>query len=245
MPASLVVDVAGAPREPVSAGCRSPPLSHIPAGFVVFEPLLAWESFRRGTSRCLGRVGGSPARKCAPSLLLTQRGGAHSRPLHSTAEPRWTVGPRRVSPCPGRDAFRTRGAELVECARALPVSNGRAPEWEVSPSLLSPGRRGSLMSALDLNAKPVGSPPSRRASLLERVFDTVDHGRRDGTQGRPRLVTRAHPRHPTVPRAPRAHGQPLLVTDRHGRLPGLLLEWRRTASGWQGRVVRPVLEAGS
>ena len=34
------------------------------------------------------------------------------------------------------------------------------------------------------------------------------------------------------------------VTDRHGRLPGLLLEWRRTASGWQGRVVRPVLEAG-
>jgi hypothetical protein len=34
------------------------------------------------------------------------------------------------------------------------------------------------------------------------------------------------------------------VTDRHGRLPGLLLEWRRVASGWQGRVVRPVLEAG-
>ena len=35
------------------------------------------------------------------------------------------------------------------------------------------------------------------------------------------------------------------VTDRHGRLPGLLLEWRRTASGWQGRVVRPVLEVGT
>jgi hypothetical protein len=34
------------------------------------------------------------------------------------------------------------------------------------------------------------------------------------------------------------------VTDRHGRLPGLLLEWRRTASGWQGRVVRPTLEVG-
>ena len=32
------------------------------------------------------------------------------------------------------------------------------------------------------------------------------------------------------------------VTDRHGRLPGLLLEWRHTASGWQGRVVRPALE---
>ena len=34
------------------------------------------------------------------------------------------------------------------------------------------------------------------------------------------------------------------VTGRHGRLPGLLLEWRRTASGWQGRVVRPAQEAG-
>lgn len=34
------------------------------------------------------------------------------------------------------------------------------------------------------------------------------------------------------------------VTDEHGRLPGLLLEWRRTASGWQGRVVRPALDAG-
>ena len=34
------------------------------------------------------------------------------------------------------------------------------------------------------------------------------------------------------------------VTDRHGRLPGLLLEWRRTASGFQGRVVHPVIEAG-
>ncbi len=32
------------------------------------------------------------------------------------------------------------------------------------------------------------------------------------------------------------------VTDRHGRLPGLLLEWRRTASGWQGRVVHLVAD---
>ncbi|MGI8523066.1 MAG: hypothetical protein ACR2K3_07115 [Nocardioides sp.] len=36
--------------------------------------------------------------------------------------------------------------------------------------------------------------------------------------------------------------KPCWVTDRHGRLPGLLIEWRRTAAGWQGRVVRPVLE---
>lgn len=33
------------------------------------------------------------------------------------------------------------------------------------------------------------------------------------------------------------------VTDHHGRLPGLLLEWRRTEAGFQGRVIRPVAES--
>jgi hypothetical protein len=33
------------------------------------------------------------------------------------------------------------------------------------------------------------------------------------------------------------------VNDEHGRQPGLLLEWRRTAAGWQGRVVHPVLHS--
>jgi hypothetical protein len=54
----------------------------------------------------------------------------------------------------------------------------------------------------------------------------------------------------------RIHGAPVIheptpppvkhcwVTDRYGRLPGLLLEWRRTLSGWQGRVIRPVIEDG-
>ena len=52
---------------------------------------------------------------------------------------------------------------------------------------------------------------------------------------------RIHP----VPPAARA-APPLKhcwVTDRHGRLPALLLEWRRTPTGWQGRVVRPALES--
>jgi hypothetical protein len=49
--------------------------------------------------------------------------------------------------------------------------------------------------------------------------------------------------------APRTRGQAparrhCWATDEHGRLLGLLLEWRRTVSGWQGRVVRPVLEDG-
>ena len=53
------------------------------------------------------------------------------------------------------------------------------------------------------------------------------------------LAERIHgPAEPTSP------VKPCWVTDRHGRQPGLLLEWRRTASGWQGRVVRPVLEHG-
>jgi hypothetical protein len=35
------------------------------------------------------------------------------------------------------------------------------------------------------------------------------------------------------------------VLGEHGRLPGLLLEWRRTVAGWQGRVVHPELDAGA
>jgi hypothetical protein len=34
------------------------------------------------------------------------------------------------------------------------------------------------------------------------------------------------------------------VNDKYGKLPGLLLEWRRTVSGWQRPVVRPVLKEG-
>ena len=33
------------------------------------------------------------------------------------------------------------------------------------------------------------------------------------------------------------------VTGLHGRLPALLLEWRRTEAGFQGRVIHPVVEA--
>ena len=43
-----------------------------------------------------------------------------------------------------------------------------------------------------------------------------------------------------VPQPPAAPVKHCWVTDEHGRLPALLLGWRRTASGFQGRVVRPV-----
>ena len=33
-----------------------------------------------------------------------------------------------------------------------------------------------------------------------------------------------------------------VTADEHGRVPALLLEWRETPDGWQGRVVRPVLD---
>ena len=46
------------------------------------------------------------------------------------------------------------------------------------------------------------------------------------------------------PAAPPARGPDALkhcwVRGDHGRVPALLIEWRRTASGWQGRVVHPV-----
>jgi len=45
------------------------------------------------------------------------------------------------------------------------------------------------------------------------------------------------------PPPPASPVKPCWVTDRHGRHPGLLLEWRHVADGWQGRVVRPVLDA--
>ena len=67
-----------------------------------------------------------------------------------------------------------------------------------------------------------------RVSLHERIHGTA-----------PRESER---RAPPAARPPVKH---CWVTDQHGRRPGLLLEWRRTASGWQGRVVRPVLEAGA
>jgi hypothetical protein len=33
-----------------------------------------------------------------------------------------------------------------------------------------------------------------------------------------------------------------VTADEHGQVPALLLEWRETPHGWQGRVVRPVLD---
>jgi len=42
-----------------------------------------------------------------------------------------------------------------------------------------------------------------------------------------------------APRGPKALKH-CWVAHQHGRLPGLLIEWRRTAAGWQGRVVHPV-----
>jgi hypothetical protein len=43
----------------------------------------------------------------------------------------------------------------------------------------------------------------------------------------------------TAPRGPEALKH-CWVAHQHGRVPGLLIEWRRTAAGWQGRVVHPV-----
>jgi hypothetical protein len=52
------------------------------------------------------------------------------------------------------------------------------------------------------------------------------------------LAERIHGTPP--PERPRI--KPCWVTDRYGRLPGLLMEWRHTVAAWAGRVVRPALE---
>lgn len=44
------------------------------------------------------------------------------------------------------------------------------------------------------------------------------------------------------PASPEPPVKPCWVHDHHGRNPGLLLEWRQVAAGWQGRVVRPVYD---
>lgn len=48
---------------------------------------------------------------------------------------------------------------------------------------------------------------------------------------------------PAQPR-PTAPVKRCWVRGEDGRQPGLLLEWRRTAAGWQGRVVHPVDQGG-
>lgn len=45
---------------------------------------------------------------------------------------------------------------------------------------------------------------------------------------------------PAVPPPPPPPVKHCWVTDRHGRLPGLLLAWRQVEGAWDGRVMRPV-----
>jgi hypothetical protein len=65
-----------------------------------------------------------------------------------------------------------------------------------------------------------------------------------GTMAERIAATRAAAAAPPVTPAPTSRGPGALkhcwVDHEHGRLPGLLIEWRRTAAGWQGRVVHPV-----
>jgi hypothetical protein len=47
---------------------------------------------------------------------------------------------------------------------------------------------------------------------------------------------------PTVPEQLRRLRHCWVTADEPGRVPALLLEWRQTPSGWEARVVRPVLD---
>ena len=64
-------------------------------------------------------------------------------------------------------------------------------------------------------------------TMAERIAATK------ATSAPPPQATAAPPRGPDALRH-------CWVDHQHGRVPGLLIEWRRTAAGWQGRVVHPV-----
>jgi hypothetical protein len=64
-----------------------------------------------------------------------------------------------------------------------------------------------------------------------------------GTMAERIAATRAAATPEEPPRGPDALKH-CWVDHEHGRVPGLLIEWRRTASGWQGRVVHPVPDEG-
>lgn len=74
----------------------------------------------------------------------------------------------------------------------------------------------------------------RHGTMAERVAAT---GRTPSSTSAP---TTPSPRPPTPPPSPLDHLKHCWVSDEHGRLPGLLLEWRKVVAGWQGRVVHPI-----
>ena len=83
-------------------------------------------------------------------------------------------------------------------------------------------RSGSMAGGMDRPRTPYGNIADRIAATQGASCS------RHGSPSRDRPVERV--RHCWV------------TTDDHGRVPALLLEWRETPDGWQGRVVRPVLD---
>src|SRR5690349_15831798 len=80
-----------------------------------------------------------------------------------------------------------------------------------------------------------------------RAESTSLHERIHGT---PPTEPEVAPQDPSPGPSPQAMPSPQAirhcwVTDEHGRLPGLLLEWQRAAGGWRGRVVRPAADGGA
>ena len=112
------------------------------------------------------------------------------------------------------------------------------------------------------SARPAGSsatstsyPQVVGSAGAEQMFDPVPHwadgGRHEqARRARLRHHGRAHRRHQGrrgaagASAAPARAGPDALkhcwVRGDHGRVPALLIEWRRTPAGWQGRVVHPV-----
>jgi hypothetical protein len=73
------------------------------------------------------------------------------------------------------------------------------------------------------------------------MADRVAAGRPAAAPRSPAAVPSAAPEPAAVASAPPVRH--CWVSDRHGRLPGLLLEWRQRPDGWHGRVVHLVEDA--
>jgi hypothetical protein len=136
---------------------------------------------------------------------------------------------------PNADERKQECDDAKHCPRAHACGRAR-----VRSSATDAGRLGSTVviegSEAEERVSTMAGGMSRRgvdrASLHERIHGT------------PPPAEENSPPVALVRRAPTALRH-CWVTDERGRLPGLLIEWRRTVSGWQGRVVRPVLkEAG-
>ena len=105
----------------------------------------------------------------------------------------------------------------------------------MAPAANTTPRAGSAGAATRLGAMPATESISNARSIRYPMPGGMDR-RRDAWIAQERLRNTSPPPEP-------APVKRCWVLEDGGRQPALLLEWRSTAAGWQGRVVHPVLHS--